>query len=172
LTLTSTNNTSTALIYITHYSREEVISLLNAYFHRTLHSAEKHIRTSGIIKNDREFEIRSKWEITFAKPPYKNNPLAIGKLVPVSEGTEVRIFLIRRRAKWPWILSLALLPLYLMIYGIFMETNYVAIFFGILSLFFLIDIYFSALKTSHEIIIKGLTKELKLERQSPIKKLF
>lgn len=148
------------LNFITDGSIEDLKTILQSYFNRTLKSNNKNIRFSGLFISDLEFEIRSKWEMNFASKPFKSKPYILGVLSSIDNKSAVQLYVRGKTFKWYMILPL-LLPLYLVLSGLFINPNNNTIIAGVLVFFLMIAFIFIAYNVSYDDIISELTDELK-----------
>lgn len=122
------------------------------------------MRYSGLFISETEFEIRSKWEMSFGSRPYKSQPPIYGLLSPInSETTKVELKVRHKIFKGYMILPF-LLPLYLIVSGLFIFVNVDIVIAGVVSLMFLSGFYFFAFNVSYNNLISELTVQLKLKR--------
>jgi hypothetical protein len=157
---TTENNPIT---FQTAYSEAEIKSLLASWFKSTLGDIGMTKSFSGLFISDDQFEIRSKWEMTFSARPYKKKPYIGGRILTADGKILVQLTYYPSVFLSWYLLLPMILPWGLIGAGIYTYKNEYMILAGVGAMFFLLLIYAVAFAIVKSILTGQITALLSLK---------
>ena len=157
--------TSKTIVFQTDLSPDNAFAILSSYFDKTTRSINKYPKASGYFLTDREFEMRSRWEMTFYRNGYKRDPLLKGQIVPIANNQSKILITQNRSYGFSWYqLLVYLLPFFIIIKAIVNKEGELQIRTGIFFIVFITVALVFALSMSQNSTLAHLKRELQMRQ--------